>query len=364
MTRQLLALISALCVACAAGPGTDTEGGLPKGYTGGLIVAPNPVSFEDTEAGCTRSVALDLVNSRADSSLVVTGISSPDESLSLSQSVPLKLGAGGRRSAALHFTPDAPGRRSGVMAFRTDEGGIRPYEILVTATATQRPAASAPGAAVEPLDLVFVLDVSTTMNELAKLREAVGQAFESVAARALDVRFGLVSFANDVVVHGEGAFQSRDAFFGELDGQLVPGVFVPDPDRPRQLMNFDFQENSLDALMRAASGFAFRDEARRYLLLMTDDTFLQPPAVFSDGTPAVHSYAEVARTLVEREIRLFSVHAPLHGAGLSSAFDGAPSLVEATRGAWFEVADVDRGSLSLGALLSDLIAGRICNQQP
>jgi hypothetical protein len=35
--------------------------------------------------------------------------------------------------------------------------------------------------------------------------------------------------------------------------------------------------------------------------------------------------------------------------------------VSATGGAWFEISDVDRGRLSLEALLLDLIAGRTCS---
>jgi hypothetical protein len=216
------------------------------------------------------------------------------------------------------------------------------------------------GAEAGPLDLVLVLDVSTTMNELAPLRAALQTAWDRVEADHADVRFGLTTFENDVMVHGDGRFLARDAFFAELDSQLVAGEWTPDPSRPRQLLNFDYAENALDALARSAEEFDLRPDARRYFLLMTADTFLEPPSVFSDGTPVLHDFADAAGALTGRSIRLFSIHAPLRGRGLSSAHEGQPSLVAATGGAWFEIGDVDGGSLALDALLLDLIAGRTC----
>jgi len=359
MSQRTIAILGALLlVACARSP----DGGalLPKSYDGTLLVRPDPVAFEDTRAGCVRSRTLELRNTSPDLSLVVTNVDLPDPSLSLGQELPIRLEAGGHRELDLHFTPESPGSRSVVAKITTDEGKLYPYELPIRATAVARPVAPADAAPAEPLDLVLVLDVSTTMNELADLRAALQGAFDRVESRGADVRFGLTTFENGVRVHRGGAFLEREAFFEELDSQLVSGRWVPDPDQPRQLLNFDFPENALDALGRSAVEFEFRPGARRRLLLMTDDTFLDPPEVFSDGTPVLYAYDEVARELEAHEIRLYSVHDPLRGRGLSSSRDGEPALVARTGGAWFEISDVDRGTLALGPLLLELISGRTC----
>jgi hypothetical protein len=360
-TPRALAL---LCVALSGVWGactTGSEGGrlLPTSYDGALVVEPDPVTFDDTRAGCVRSRSLELVNTSAEFRIAVTNVRLPDADLGLGDRLPIRLEPGERRTVDLHFTPESAGGHSGDVEIVTDEGRLHPYRLPVRADAVPRPTDVASGP-VRPLDLVFVLDVSTTMNELSRLRAAVESAYAVVEARGGAVRFGLTTFENGVHVHRDGAFLDRQAFFDELDALLLPGSWVPDPDRPRQLMNFDLQENVLDALAWSAEGFDLRPNARHDFLLMTDDTFREPPEVFSDGTPALHSYEQVAAALEAHGIRLFSVHAPLRGRGLSSDHDGEPSLVERTGGDWFDIADVDRGALDLDVLLSDLLAGRTC----
>jgi len=360
MTQRPLTILAGLFLAaCAAdGPQPDFEGPRrPDRYQGGLVVTPSPVRFEETVAGCTRSVGLELRNT-SELAITVEAVTVPDDAFLLSEPPPIVLGPGAGRSAALHFTPAAAGRRAGRLAFVTDEAQRHPYELPVSGTAVPRPprAAGAP----EPLDQVIVVDVSTTMDETRDLREALRAAFELVEAGGLDVRFGLVSFENDVRVHAGGTFLERAELLRELDSQLVEGAWTPDPGLSRQLLNFDFAENVLDALYRGASDFDFRPDARRQILLVTDDTFLEPPKVFSDGTPAVHAYDEVARALGRREVRLFSVHEPTSGRGLSAPHGGQPSLVAASGGAWFPISGVGSGDLDLGALLADLLAGPVC----
>jgi hypothetical protein len=356
--RTLALLCAALLGACTTGSQSDRL--LPRRYDGTLAVAPNPVTFEATQAGCVRSRTLALVNTGAELPIEITNVALPDDDLSLGQTLPIRLEPGGRRTVDLHFTPESAGDHSGRIDLVTDEGRLYPYWLPVRATAVPRPAADVAAGPIEPLDLIFVLDVSTTMNELAPLRAALESVWPLVEARGDAVRLGLTTFENGIHVHRDGRFLDGEAFFAELDAELLPDSWVPDPDRPRQLLNFDLEENVLDALALSAEAFALRPDARHYFLLMTDDTFREPPEVFSDGTPALRSYEEVAAALHERGIRLFSVHAPLRGRGLSSSHDGEPSLVELTEGAWFEIDDVDRGALALDLLLSDLIAGRTC----
>jgi hypothetical protein len=362
MRRRLLAVIGGLALAACAGDGAKqgpATGGAGDAYAGALRVRPEAATFAETRVGCVRSVTLELENGAADATIAVTGAELPHASLTLAAALPLSLAPGRREFVDLHFAPTAPGSFAGSVALETDEGGP-PYRLAATGSALAAPERSLDSTGLEPLDLVFVLDVSTTMNETASLRQAALDLFDAAASRGLDVRFGLTTFVNDVVVHRDGAFLDREGFLAELDSQLVPETRVPDPALPRQLLNFDFPENGLGALYRSAAEFDFRPGARRYLLFVTDGSFLEPPAVFSNGSPALHSYAEVARILADREVRLFSVHSRDHGRGLSTNYDGGPSLVTLTGGTWFEISDVDSGRLALGDLLTNLLVGPAC----
>ena len=256
------------------------------------------------------------------------------------------LAPGETRTLEADFAPVKPGRVEGAVDLTTDEVSNPRYPVAHTAMGIEPPS--------RPLDLVFVLDVSTSMDEIAILRDAMGVVFDAIEAASLDVQVGLTTFENDVIVHGRGSFLDRVAFFRELDSQLVEGSWIPDGNQPRQLLNFELEENLLDALHRSATEFDFRTEARRYLFLMTDDTYLEPPAVFSDGSRVIHSYLEVVSVLTARDISVFSAHRSAKGRGLSSDYDGGPSLVERTGGEWLELGNVQAASLArmLGGLLT------------
>lgn len=359
MKKRITTTLAVLLVAGCASEGPKGNDG-PTGYTGSLAIAPDPVQFEDTRVGCGRSVTLTLENTAPDHALTITDATLPSRALAVSAAFPLELAPGASRTLDLQFAPTTAGAASGTLDFATDEEAGTPYRLSVAARGLANDAPADP-AAVGPLDLVFVLDVSTTMDELASLHGAMAELFDTIAADGLDARFGLTTFVNDVIVHRRGAFLDRQAFFDEFDSQLRPDTWVPNEDLPRQLTNFDFPENSLEALYRSATDFDFRPGSRRYILLLTDASFLESPAVFSDGTPALHSYAEVADALRERRIRLLAIHASRAGRGFSSRYEGQPSLVAATGGRWFELADVSSGALSLETVLGDLLVAPVCD---
>lgn len=361
--RGLGALAALALAGCAAGgpkPAGPAAAPAPAGHGGALVAAPDPAAFADTRIGCTRTLPLVLANARAEGAVAVTGIANPHPALRPVAALPLAIPAGARRTVDLHFVPDAPGDASGELAIATDEPGGQPLRVAVTARGVARDDL-APAARPGPVDLVVVLDVSTTMAGAAGVRGAVAAAFERAAAAGVDARLGLVTFVNDLRVHGGGAFLERDALLAELDGELDPDTGAPDPDGPRQLLNFDFEENALDALHAAATRFAWRADARRIALLVTDASFREPPAVFSDGTPARWSFAEVARALGQAGVRLVSVNPAASGRGLSSSHGEEASLVARTGGSWFDLADVRRGAPALDEILPDLVTGRRCD---
>ena len=349
--------------ACASGgptPAGPAEAPAPASYAGALVATPDPAIFEPTRVGCTRTLPLQLANTRAEAAIVVTAIASPGPALRPALALPLSIPAGAQRTVDLHFVPEAPGDASGELAITTDEPGAQPFRLAVAASGVAR-AEDAPPEAPGPLDLVLALDVSTTMTGAAGVRGAVAAAFNRAAAGGADLRLGLVTFVNDVRVHGDGAFLAREDFFAALDAEPDPDTGAPDPQGPRQLLNFDFAENALDALHAAATRFPFRPDARRVVLLLTDASFLEPPAVFSDGVPAQWSFGQVARALGERGVRLVSVNPATSGRGLSSSQGEEPSLVARTGGSWFELADVRAGAPTLETIVLDELAGRGCD---
>jgi len=354
----------ALLAACATGGPEPGNAPPPAAYAGALEVRPDPVRFEPTPVGCTRAVELTLANTAGDAPLAVRRVTSTNADLGFAARLPLTLEPGEEVAVALRHAPRSPEAWSGQVRLATDEAGEPPYVLGVSTAGIDPPE--------NPLDLVFVLDVSTTMDEIAPLRAGILELLANLESdgepspnhdREADpdrVRLGLVTFENDVVVHAGGRFLDRDAFLAELDAQLVEGTWTPDPELPRHLLNFDLPENLLDALYLAGREFAFREDARRYLLAMTDATFLEPPAAFSDGTPALHSYDAVAEALASWDLRLVAVSPEETSRGLATGYEGRPSLPSLTGGAWFDLAEVRSGALAPGELLRRLVQDSAC----
>jgi hypothetical protein len=91
---------------------------------------------------------------------------------------------------------------------------------------------------------------------------------------------------------------------------------------------------------------------------MTDDTFLEPPGVFSDGNEVMHSYADVEAVLAEQRVNVFSVHVGEKGRGLSAPHAGRPPLVESTGGTWRDLSSTRSDSLE--RMLRDLLTRPDC----
>lgn len=349
-------LAALLAVTACAGTNVDPARVEPESYQGGLRIDPESLRFEDTVVGCARSLVLRAENTGSEPLVLERVVEG--EALHWRPQPPARIGPGEHRFFDLDFSPGVAGPHVADLELFTDEEGQPPYRLETRAVALAPVPPAAEAAARPPLDLVLVLDVSTSMDGLAGLRDATGRVFDFAAQSGLDLRVGLTTFGNRVVVHQNGRFLDREAFTTELDTLLLDGA--PNPDLPQHLLNFDFRENILDALFRSATRFEFRPEARRTFLLMTDDTFREPPEIFSDGTPATFSYRRVSEQLRGNEVRLFSVHDSRKGRGLSSSHRGQPSLVSATNGAWFELEGVRSGAPELGALLVELASGPAC----
>ncbi|UJR79605.1 VWA domain-containing protein [Sandaracinus amylolyticus] len=222
------------------------------------------------------------------------------------------------------------------------------------------------------LDVVFVIDVSTSMREEAeRLRTGVESIWNAAHALTSNTQFGLVVFVDDAVaVNGCGAFTS----IASLQSELMRWRDFCGTNRSpsSDLQNTDCAENSLDALHLAATTCPWRAGATRVIVHVTDDTFAERPQVLSESVAVEHTYAEVASELVSRELRVgaFAVpgvgepcgagSSPDVGRGFHAPFGSMPSLPMQTRGRAYDLRAVRSGTLDMAASITELLADEYC----
>lgn len=245
-----------------------------------------------------------------------------------------------------------------------------------TVDAGPRPDARVGPSCGEPLDVVFVIDVSTSMAEEADaLRLGVESVWNAAQGLTTNTQFGLVVFVDDALgVGGCAPFPTVTTLQQELlrwrDHCATNASPVSDTS------NSDCAENSLDALWLAATSCPWREGATRVLIHVTDDTFAERPTRLSDfggsGVAVQHTYAEVSDALFSRQIRVGAFAAPGAGeecgAGASSnvgqgfhePYLGMPSLPERTDGRAWSIREVRAGTLDMSAAITDLIADEYC----
>ncbi|MCB9752933.1 MAG: VWA domain-containing protein [Myxococcales bacterium] len=227
------------------------------------------------------------------------------------------------------------------------------------------------------VDLVFVMDVSTSMGPiLAKLESEI--ATVDAAIKALDLgapitpRYGLVVFVDDtkLIASGEplpdvALIQSHfNTWYTFTQGNTQTSGMG---------LNNDWPENTLDALHQAANEFQWGDieDTLRLVIHTTDDTFGEKPAVQS-GVPIQHTYLETVLLLQTRQIRVFSfadadwTGGPLNNVNVSYGFfepyNGHTEIPVATDGGAFNINDVLNGDLSLSAAINESVEQSLCKQ--
>jgi len=223
----------------------------------------------------------------------------------------------------------------------------------------------------DAIDIVFVLDVSSSMAVLIRALEAqLGSVWAMATEHDREARFGLVVFVDDVLVDNSGEpFDSIDALRERLR------VWADHTGTNQQIgtdaPNTDWPENTLDALCAAAREFAWRDEETtlRVVIHATDDSFLEHPYAFSSAVQVQHTYAEAVELLRQRSIRVasFAAHdgGPSDGLDVSPGFfadygDSAP-IPAATSGLAFEITEVGR-SVALSDAIVDFVEGELCEE--
>jgi hypothetical protein len=232
-----------------------------------------------------------------------------------------------------------------------------------------------PDTCLEDVDIVFVMDVSTTMGPFFdKLESEIAAVHDALGDYDLPnpPHYGLVVFVDDFTLVNAGVPYTDVATlaadfaywnsFTASNSQTKGGGF-----------NSTWTENSLDALYGAALGFQWRnpDSTLRMIIHTTDDTFWNGPTV-GNGLNILRSYPEVVDILQANEVRMFTFADTLGGQsgtddvsmGFFTNFQGQPPIPAQTGGAAYSIVDVLSGAISLSQAITDSVEDSYCEDYP
>ena len=267
----------------------------------------------------------------------------------------------------------------------------------------------ASGTCTDSLDVVFVLDVSSSMGfVLDKLGVEIDQVVTAAAqlttnAQASEPHFGLIPFVDNHVIDLGGTLEGgavhldgnslRNAFKFHLNTFTTPNRNPGDGPTGPTTQNPICEENALDALHAAAADFPWRPNATHIIILATDDTFLERPDNYGDRDgdgltdktnypsegdyPALWTVPETVDALKAQRVRVFTFTArgdatthcgtgrrlpvEARAAGWSAPYWSNPPVPDATDGANFDLELVRAGQLSLAETINGVVLDSYCN---
>lgn len=257
------------------------------------------------------------------------------------------------------------------------------------------------------VDVVFVLDVSSSMNfVLERLENEVARVVDAAAELAPNPHFGFIGYVDNYAfglggsleggkVHTE-ASTLQAAFREFLETYTRPNRNPGDGPSGPTTQNPICEENALDAIYAAATEFPWRDNATRVIIVATDDTFIERPDNYGDRDgdgqtnrtdfpregdyPALRTMEEAVTAAQQARIRVFSFTrltppgifsssrcgTPRRLAwsqitdGWSTPYNGAPPIPEATDARNFDLDQVRSGSLSLADTINEVVVESYC----
>jgi hypothetical protein len=234
------------------------------------------------------------------------------------------------------------------------------------------PDAPGAGACVQDVDIVFVMDVSTTMGGfLATLADEILAVDQALAQFDLpsDPHYGLVVFVDDAAILNTGQ-PYPDALALQADFQMWSTFTASNQQVGGGNSNGTWPENSLDALWLAANGFLWRpaESTLRLVIHTTDDTFWDGPTV-GNNIPIQHGYAETVMALQDAQVRVFSFADEIGGScscldvsmGWSTPYEMQTPIPEATDGAVYDINAVLSGAVSLGDAIFASVEESYCD---
>jgi hypothetical protein len=222
------------------------------------------------------------------------------------------------------------------------------------------------------LDIVFVIDVSTTMGEFIGLLSDEILAVDA-AVQELDLpqapHYGLAVFVDDAQLLNDGN-PYDDALALQADFDSWAAFTSSNQQVGGGNSNVTFTENSIDGLWLAAEEFDWRPAATtdRLVIHVTDDTFWDGPTN-QNGVAILHGYAETVEALQDNTVRVFSFADQIGGAcecedvtpGWSNPYMGMTAIPEATDGGVFDINQILSGMISLTASIDEAVENSHCD---
>lgn len=221
------------------------------------------------------------------------------------------------------------------------------------------------------LDIVFVMDVSTTMGGFIQILSDEILAVDAAVAKLdllSDPHYGLAVFVDDAALLNEGN-PYDDALALQADFDTWAAFTGSNQQVGGGNSNGTWTENSLDGLYFAANGFQWRPEATttRIIVHTTDDTFWDGPTV-GNGVPIEHGYAETVTMLQGESVRVFSFADDIGGScecddvtmGWSTDYMGMTSIPESTDGGVYDIEQILLGQVSLADAIDSAIENSYC----
>ena len=161
-------------------------------------------------------------------------------------------------------------------------------------------------------DIVFVLDVTGSMgNEIAKVRDNIIEFCDSLEARGIDFRLGMVTFL-DVIENIYNFTADPQRFKNNVAAQYAHG-------------GGDGPENSLDALYRATQ-FTFRPSAKRIFIWITDANYHEQDHV------TARNKQEVVNQLLLYDVTVHAIGSQMYQTAWYNP------IIEPTGGSYYSIA--------------------------
>jgi hypothetical protein len=231
------------------------------------------------------------------------------------------------------------------------------------------------GECIQDIDIVFVMDVSTTMGPFFdKLELEIGgvQAAIDLYDLPSPAHYGLVVFVDDYTVVN-GGMPYTDVNQLAADFAFWNNFTASNQQTMGGNSNFTWTENSIDALYAAADEFQWRPKGTtlRMIVHTTDDTFWDGPTV-GNNVNIQHGYAETVALLQSNEIWTFAFADMLGGPsgnldvsmGWFTPYMGMAPIPEQTGGTATYIVDVLNGQVSIADTISTSIMDSYCEEYP
>ncbi len=271
------------------------------------------------------------------------------------------------------------------------------------------PATVDAGPCQDAVDIVFALDVSSSMGfVLDTLEQDIATVVTRANMLAPDAHFGLLPFVDNHAFDRSGPLEGgvvhtaantmQSAFAKIRDTYTTPNRNPGDGPNGPTTQNPICEENAIDALYAAATEFPWRPNATRVVIVATDDSFLEGGDNYGDRDndgktdktsypsegdyPAKHKIADAVKALQDKKVRVFSFarkgqpgnflqrcgcgtgcrlgDAMRTGDGWWEPYGSQAPIPEATDGRNFDLQAVERGNLSLSETINDVVVESYC----